>query len=384
MMELLSILALIQLSSCINISPVPNFRFNLPSKNAEISKTRSTYFGYSVNLRRNSIMIGSPRANSTVSAQKTINEPGVVFKCNFDQTCNDYNFDVRGNEEKYEKFDKRKKDLQMLGAVVSGGSSETHPLIVCAPNFRAVALNKTGHEEDHFMNGICFFVDQTNSSKATRVLQISPFNKRDQQFEKKGEKIFLYHDGMSGFSADISENNEIVLGCPGVLFFSGSIARYQPKNPEPNILYARQNDRTAKDNYFGYSVSSGMFLGKKKGTISYVASVPRKTMRLQDKIPAHNGTVVIFNMNTKVSRQIQTVEVVSGTQLGEYFGYSLLTEDFNNDGFADLAVSAPLYSKDRDSESGAVYIFINSGSEKKVLANFLDFNSFNIFNNNFR
>ena len=46
--------------------------------------------------------------------------------------------------------------------------------------------------------------------------------------------------------------------------------------------------------------------------------------------------------------------------MGEYFGYTLLVEDFNNDGFPDLAVSAPLFSKDKEHEHGAVYIYLNN------------------------
>ena len=383
-MKLFLTLALIQLSSCINISPVPNFSFKLPSENAKVSKTRSTYFGYSINLRKSSIMIGAPRSNSTVFGQKTVDEPGVIFKCNLDtdQVCYSYNFDVKGNYDKHEKYDLRKKDYQMLGAVISGGSSESDPLVVCAPNFRAVECNtnpcKQTNETGHFVNGICFTVDQTNSNEPVNVRQLSPLSQRNKQFEDKNKEIYLYHNGMSGFSAGISENNEIIIGCPGVLFFSGSFTRYQPRKSQPDILDTRRNDRTSTNNYFGYAVSSGMFRGMKKKVISYVASVPSRTMRPKDKynrpgqkLHAYNGTAVIFDFkNPETLKHIQTIEVVSGSQFGEYFGYSLITEDFNNDGFADLAVSAPLYSKDSETESGAVYVFLNNGRENKVLFKF--------------
>lgn len=46
--------------------------------------------------------------------------------------------------------------------------------------------------------------------------------------------------------------------------------------------------------------------------------------------------------------------------MGEYFGYALVAEDFDNDGFTDLAIAAPFHSKGGDSfENGAVYIYQN-------------------------
>lgn len=59
---------------------------------------------------------------------------------------------------------------------------------------------------------------------------------------------------------------------------------------------------------------------------------------------------------------IKKYHTFAGQQFGEYFGYSLLTEDFDNDGFPDLAIGAPFYSKDGSYENGAVYIYKNHGS----------------------
>lgn len=46
--------------------------------------------------------------------------------------------------------------------------------------------------------------------------------------------------------------------------------------------------------------------------------------------------------------------------MGEYFGYAVVCEDFNNDGFTDIAVSAPFNSRGGSSfETGAVYVHRN-------------------------
>lgn len=50
----------------------------------------------------------------------------------------------------------------------------------------------------------------------------------------------------------------------------------------------------------------------------------------------------------------------SSQQMGEYFGYALVAEDFNGDTFMDLAIAAPFHKQRSDSyDNGAVYIYQN-------------------------
>lgn len=102
--------------------------------------------------------------------------------------------------------------------------------------------------------------------------------------------------------------------------------------------------------YFGYAVNSGYFTNS-KSNLFYIASAPR------------DEKVLIFDekWNT-ITVYLQLI----GSQMGEYFGYSLLVDDFNNDGFPDLAVGAPLFSKDTQHENGAVYIYMN---QRKLITN---------------
>lgn len=104
--------------------------------------------------------------------------------------------------------------------------------------------------------------------------------------------------------------------------------------------------------YFGYAVTSGLFNKPEDNKTYYVGSAPRATN--------YNtvGLVLIYDIqNKKFTLKMSLL----GTQTGEYFGYSLLVEDFNNDGLPDLAVSAPMYSVDSYLENGAVYIYLNQG-----------------------
>lgn len=50
----------------------------------------------------------------------------------------------------------------------------------------------------------------------------------------------------------------------------------------------------------------------------------------------------------------------SSQQMGEYFGYALVAEDFNGDTFMDLAIAAPFHKRGSDSyDNGVVYIYQN-------------------------
>lgn len=46
--------------------------------------------------------------------------------------------------------------------------------------------------------------------------------------------------------------------------------------------------------------------------------------------------------------------------MGEYFGYALVSEDFNDDRFTDIAIAAPFHSRGGASfENGAVHVYRN-------------------------
>ena len=53
--------------------------------------------------------------------------------------------------------------------------------------------------------------------------------------------------------------------------------------------------------------------------------------------------------------------------MGEYFGYTIITEDFDADGFTDIAVGAPLHSSDQFYENGAVHIYRNENGKFKLV-----------------
>lgn len=126
---------------------------------------------------------------------------------------------------------------------------------------------------------------------------------------------------------------------------------FEYRSEIPNPYYSDVSD----DSYFGYAVNSGLFLGYDNPRIYYVASAPQSNFQ--------TGEVFIFDISDyQLQKRIKTYNKFSGSQMGEYFGYSLLVDDFNGDDLPDLAVGAPFYSKTGDYENGGVYIYMNTGS----------------------
>lgn len=384
-----ALLLFIPLVLCFNLSPSPNIIIKKPNLITHIAQTRSSYFGYAINLRRNSILIGAPRAQSTLDQQRKVEETGAVFKCNFhdDQPCHPYHFDLSGNtriENTESDYNSEKKDYQMLGAAMDGHDDEMNRFVVCAPKLKADV-----EENDHYLlHGICYWVGDTNSTQPSGVRRINPLRKRDLQTqpgeeEDKFHYYFIY--GESGFSVHVTDNNEeIIIGCPGIFNWRGSVIRYRAREM-PNLgglsrrdisyshkIMKRQvfeyrseipnpfHSDISDDSYFGYAVSSANFLGPTVPRLFYVASAPQANKQ--------SGAVFIFDIEDfqLENKKIKVFNKFAGEQMGEYFGYTILTEDFNNDGFPDLAVSAPFYSKNNVSENGAVYIFINDGNVRNL------------------
>lgn len=75
------------------------------------------------------------------------------------------------------------------------------------------------------------------------------------------------------------------------------------------------------------------------GKDDVIASAPRAE--------AYVGKLIVF---TKTGDKINKQKEVDGSQIGEYFGYSMDCGDFNGDGIQDVAVGAPYYSRDTSGE----------------------------------
>ncbi|CAO1393862.1 unnamed protein product [Diamesa hyperborea] len=386
-------------STAFNLSPNPNINMNQPMLKTFMNKTRSSYFGYSINLRKKTLLIGAPRAQSNLETQRKIDEAGVIYKCdlNDEKSCFPYHFDTAGNtfiENTELAYNSEKKDFQMLGASMDGHGSEESRFVVCAPKL----IGNVEEANHYLLHGICYWVTDTESPQPSGVRSIIPLRQKSLQTIASVNDLqhYYYIYGQEGFSVHVTDNNEeILIGAPGVYNWRGTVIRYVlRKRLDLNSLSRRSNTQShlikkrqtyeyrseipnpfytsiPDDSYFGYAVSSANFLGPMFTQLYYVASAPQANQQ--------TGEVYIFDIEDHESqKKIKVFNKFSGDQMGEYFGYAILTEDFNNDGLPDLAVAAPFYSKTGVYENGAVYVFLNTGNlgfeRQPLITNDYEFN----------
>ncbi|KAJ6640899.1 Integrin alpha-PS3 [Pseudolycoriella hygida] len=362
-----------------NLSPKPNYVFREPSLHTYQEKSRSSYFGYSVNLRLSSVLVGAPRAQSTLETQQNINETGAIYRCTFAPTiCSLYNYDELGNIETQDtggQLTREKKDHQWLGMVMDGSSSDDDRFVVCAPRVIRDLSN------DNLLHGLCYWSANTSDSSPLGVQKIAPFREKGKQ-TFPGD-LFYYTFGELGLSVHVTEDDTVLIGAPGVFNWKGTIVRFQSKSQDgsgglsrrdvseksvvrkrdamyyetdvPNPGYWTQSN----DSYFGYAVSSGYFEGTHSNHILYVGSAPQAN--------GQRGEVYIFDIvpvGAPVFSTEKTIKIFytfSSQQMGEYYGYALVSEDFNGDNFYDIAIAAPFNAKKDSYENGAVYIYENQG-----------------------
>ncbi|XP_063697187.1 integrin alpha-PS3-like [Culicoides brevitarsis] len=368
-----------------NISPVPNIIFKPPNLRTFMEKSESSLFGLTLTLKKSSILVGAPKAQTHLPAQRRVNETGGVYRCNFkDGSCESFIVDAKGNtnmEDTSVAYNSEKKDFQLLGYSMDGLSSDNSKFVVCSPKLKANLLSYQTNEDEHYLlHGACYWASSENDN--TRINKIASLRARDKQVRRAEDgthNIYENMYGQQGFSVHITENaEEIVMGAPGIYNWKGSVIRYRPRfrRQQSNQLKTNQKNNNQieyvteivnpflidlpdhetlrDDSYLGYAVSSGYFAGRESNRLLYVASAPQA------------GKVFIFDFidkqnNFRTDKTMKIFRQFESQQVGEYFGYSLLTEDINNDGLPDLLIGAPMYSRNSYFESGAVYIYINTG-----------------------
>lgn len=254
---------------------------------------------------------------------------------------------------------------------MDGSSSDDSKIVVCAPKLKANLV-------DHYLlHGVCYWSFSENNN--VPINKIAPLRARNMQVVKgpDGHNIYLNMYGQQGFSVHLTQNSEeILMGAPGIFNWKGSVIRYRPRYKRNsntakagkvssnnrmeyvsdviNPLLAGIND----DSYLGYAVTSAYFAGSESYRLLYVASAPQAVdqtgkVYIFDYIDTQNNFVRDKTM--KIYREFES------QQMGEYFGYCLLAEDINNDGYPDLLIGAPMHSKNSYFENGAVYVYINTG-----------------------
>uniref|UniRef100_F1RGS4 Integrin subunit alpha E n=1 Tax=Sus scrofa TaxID=9823 RepID=F1RGS4_PIG len=138
-----------------------------------------------------------------------------------------------------------------------------------------------------------------------------------------------YQLAQVGFSAQILDEGQVLLGAVGAFDWSGGVLLYDTHSRRGRFLNQTVEDaRGAQYSYLGYSVA---VLHKTCG-LSYVAGAPR-----------HKQRGAVFELQ-KESRETDFALVLEGEQMGSYFGSELCPVDVDMDGITDLLlVAAPFH-----------------------------------------
>ncbi|XP_021093790.1 integrin alpha-E isoform X2 [Heterocephalus glaber] len=150
-----------------------------------------------------------------------------------------------------------------------------------------------------------------------------------------------YQLAQTGFSAQILDEGQVLLGAVGAFNWSGGALLYNMQCRQGCFLNQTPADMgAAQYSYLGYSVA---VLHKAHG-ISYISGAPQYRQR---------GAV--FELQPD-SREATSSRVLEGEQLGSYFGSELCPVDIDMDGTTDfLLVAAPFYHV--HGEEGRVYVY---------------------------
>ncbi|XP_058858719.1 integrin alpha-3-like isoform X4 [Acipenser ruthenus] len=284
------------------------------------------------------LLTGAPKEKAYPALK--VNETGAVYYCPITTDTKDCTRvelvkNVNSAQEMVE-------DMWLGVTVASQGGPNGGRVLACG--HRYVKILMSGSEEQRRMIGKCFVRGNNLSYDPDDDWQTH-------HYEVCNPANDMSSEGMCnmGIAGGMTET-EVYIGTPGSFTWQGSVD-VTWWNPEAFWdLYERKYPNTDDNNiYIGYSVREEKnVLHADKYTI--LAGAPRAS---------HKGAVFLMDINTDIDIGFNTM--LSGEQVGSYFGNSIAAADLNNDGWKDLLVGAPFYFDRKEEEGGAVYIFMNEG-----------------------
>uniref|UniRef100_A0A8B9GL14 Integrin subunit alpha 4 n=1 Tax=Amazona collaria TaxID=241587 RepID=A0A8B9GL14_9PSIT len=304
-----------------------------------------TLFGYSVLLHQHGedkwLVVGAPQASWP--ANISVVNPGAIFRCRIGGNprgrCEQLQLG-NPNGEYCGKTCLEERDNQWLGVSLSRQPKENGSIVACGHRWKNIFYIRTEHKLPY---GICFAVPSDFRTELSR--RICPCYK--DHVRKLGEDHGSCQAGMSSFYIE----DLIIMGAPGSFYWTGSVFIY---NTTANKIhgYTDSNNQVKFGSYLGYSVGSGHFLTSTSTEV--VGGAPQQEQ---------TGKAYIFS----IEEDLNILFELRGKKLGSYFGAAVCAVDLNSDGLSDLLVGAPMQSTIR--EEGRVYVYINSGSEAKMVLN---------------
>nr|XP_054767678.1 integrin alpha pat-2-like [Lytechinus pictus] len=240
--------------------------------------------------------------------------------------------DTRGND--FSESDRQifNKSDQWLGAAMSSGGPNGS-LVICRPRYQYYFYRSNGlQQQQRDLLGGCFVLTQEDFDHPNILLPCITGGDRRCQF---------------GFSVD-AKKDHIVYGAVGLGRQEGQFWRSDSRGEQRQKRPKRKVGVTRENNYRGYTVASGDFKGDSNP--EYAIAVPRHKQAF--------GKVVLYDSDLNEYNDLEN------SDMGSYFGHTLVTSDLNNDGYDDLVVCAPLFTDSISNngslwEIGKVFIYYN-------------------------
>ncbi|XP_058139732.1 LOW QUALITY PROTEIN: integrin alpha-E [Dasypus novemcinctus] len=263
----------------------------------------------------------------------------------------------------------RKNALKVM-VVLTDGDIFRDPLnlttVISSPKMQGVERFAIGvgsafekEKTDKELKLIASDPDETHAFKVTNYTALDGLLSKLQQsiihMEGTVGEALHYQMAQVGFSAQILDKGQVLLGAVGAFDWSGGALLYDPHSCCSRFLNQTADAEAAQYSYLGYTVA---VLHKASGR-TFVAGAPR-----------HRRWGTVFAIQE--GREANFVPVLEGVQVGSYFGSELCPVDINMDGTTDLLlVAAPFYHV--QGEEGRVYVYrLNEKSDSFSLAHTLN------------
>ena len=290
--------------------------FNFETNKVIIHKptySKSTHFGYSVagyKVDNDSwILIGAPLTQrERIQDYGHLNRirEGAIYRCriNVPNSCYMLPFDKKDDwhevRDQHGIYYAENKTDQLLGATLQVTDDI---ILACAPNYRHVSRVLRHDEFRYEPTGICY----TLKDKMRKFEEHAPCRNSLWGHHRQGYC-------QAGFSSAIAKNDStLFLSGPGAWYWQGMIFSIDLDNKDIRHKYPEKSGQgNEDDSYRGYSLGIGLF--DDDNVEDLVVGAPRG-----------RGSVEIFSSNFKLLHTIQ------GTQMGAYFGASIIAVDLNND-----------------------------------------------------
>uniref|UniRef100_A0A8C5EVU7 Integrin alpha-2 domain-containing protein n=1 Tax=Gouania willdenowi TaxID=441366 RepID=A0A8C5EVU7_GOUWI len=297
-------------------------------------KTKGSFFGFSVALHqqtegssRHLLLIGAPREKAL--SLPNVNETGAVYSCPITTDSSDCSrMDLVSSTNPSEMV-----EGMWLGVTVASQRGQPGGRVL-ACGHRYVKVFKVGTDWQHRMIGKCYVRSNDLTFDPNDDWQIY-------SYERCNPNLDMISEGMCsmGISGGMTDT-DVYVGAPGSYLWQGNVHVIW-RDLDPLEVSGQFN----LPPFTGYSVLEARKLHHDDYTV--VAGSPRHDAK---------GAVMI---GRKGSNIIELVQILSGEQVGSYFGSSVAVTDLNNDDWNDLIVGAPFYFDRMKDHGGAVYVFMN-------------------------